>query len=686
MTDPRASTLPALEIKDLNVYYGASHALQGVDLHLEHGVLSVVGRNGMGKTTLCKAVMGLVPAASGTISFRGQLLNGKTPSEIARLGIGYVPQERRLWRSLSVDEHLQLVAGPGGPWSIERIYDTFPRLAERKGNGGAQLSGGEQQMLAISRALLLNPKLLVMDEPTEGLAPVIVSQVEEMLLKLAAEGEVDILVIEQNIAVATRVSENVSVMVNGQVNRTVRSSALAADRDLQQRLLGVGQHAHDEDLEVAPEPDAPEGTILPYEPSEHALPRANRWSSLVEVSPALSKVEAQNTPGSCGVIVIGAFDRFREDLNVAADRLKKAGHRVTRIDIALASGFGSSADVSTRSLAAWHPRGAAGIFDGQSNDPRSGLVLALQRYLQAHSDVTGVLALFDLGEAISVGPAVAAAAASRPVMLVGEAGIRDLTHDGAENLTVFNAYDEITRRKAVHAAAAALVEMLADEPALPIPADLVLISGPASVALTRMIEGRFAGRMKLMCVPPNRGGIAAARAAFHSGAKAAVDLDQSDFAEALIGQGYATVPDRSAVLSAPGRRYVSVLCGGSLHYQQDPETGAMRLEELSAEQAERVGQTYAATLSAVQGDVTVIVPTVPANGAQASMQSGFLKAFQPDPSRKVISVSGGPLDAAVLQEVEHALAPMQNSGPAPRRYVSAGTSATSQISRAAGSR
>ena len=149
---------PALEIRALNVYYGASHALQGVDLSLKGGVLSVVGRNGMGKTTLCKAIMGLVPVASGSISFAGQSLVGLAPADIAQLGIGYVPQGRRLWPSLTVDEHLRLVDGRRkGAWTIDRVYATFPRLAERKSNGGGQLSGGEQQMLAISRALLLQP-------------------------------------------------------------------------------------------------------------------------------------------------------------------------------------------------------------------------------------------------------------------------------------------------------------------------------------------------------------------------------------------------------------------------------------------------------------------------------------------------------------------------------------------------
>ena len=223
MAEPRrAESGAVLQVKGLNVYYGRSHALQGVDLTLEHGVLSVVGRNGMGKTTLCKTIMGLVKASGGSVRMKGRDLLGLSPAQIARRGVGYVPQGRRLWRSLTVDEHLRMVAaGQPGAWTVERVYDAFPRLAERKSNGGGQLSGGEQQMLAIARALVTNPELLIMDEPTEGLAPVIVAQVEEMLVRLGAESDIAILVIEQNIGVATSVSENVAIMVNGRVNRII---------------------------------------------------------------------------------------------------------------------------------------------------------------------------------------------------------------------------------------------------------------------------------------------------------------------------------------------------------------------------------------------------------------------------------------------------------------------------------
>ena len=201
----------------------------------------------MGKTTLCKAIVGLTPAASGSIRFMGEELIGRTPAEIARLGLGYVPQGRRLWPSVTVDEHLRLAGGNGrGQWTIPRIYDTFPRLAERRNNRGNQLSGGEQQMLAISRALLLNPHLLIMDEPTEGLAPVIVEQVEQILLNLGEESDIGVLVVEQNIGVATAVAEKVAIMINGRVNRLMEAARLEADRELQQRLLGVGQHGQAE--------------------------------------------------------------------------------------------------------------------------------------------------------------------------------------------------------------------------------------------------------------------------------------------------------------------------------------------------------------------------------------------------------------------------------------------------------
>ena len=227
---------PLLVVEGLDVYYGRAHALQGVSFTLPRGVLAIVGRNGMGKTTLCNAICGLVPAR-GSVRLAGEEILGLPPHQITRRGIAYVPQGRRVWPSLSVEETLRLVARQRR--DIDRVYAMFPRLAERKGHGGAQLSGGEQQMLAIGRALLLAPRLLVMDEPTEGLAPVIVEQVAQALRELSGEDEIAVLLIEQNLGVAIDVADRIGVMVNGRIAQEMPAAELAADRGLQERLLGV---------------------------------------------------------------------------------------------------------------------------------------------------------------------------------------------------------------------------------------------------------------------------------------------------------------------------------------------------------------------------------------------------------------------------------------------------------------
>ena len=233
---------PLLVIENLNAFYGTAQALEDVSFEIAGGATSMVGRNGMGKTTLCNAIVGVPPArVTGSIRFQGTELVGRPSYKIAKLGIGYVPQGRRLFPSLSVDEHLRMVAGRGGSskrWTIQRVYELFPRLAERRRNGGAQLSGGEQQMLAIGRALLTNPTLLIMDEPSEGLAPAIIEHLIETFKALDQEG-LATLVIEQNLGMATAIAERQLVMVAGRISAETTAAALVADPDLQRRYLGV---------------------------------------------------------------------------------------------------------------------------------------------------------------------------------------------------------------------------------------------------------------------------------------------------------------------------------------------------------------------------------------------------------------------------------------------------------------
>jgi branched-chain amino acid transport system ATP-binding protein len=230
-----------LAIRDLDVHIGQAHILHGIELDLPEVPLALVGRNGMGKTTLCYAIAGMISASAGSIRFDGEELAGRPAHRIARRGIALVPQGRRCFPSLSVHEHLKLVARHGGRFSIERIYEIFPRLAERRRNGGMQLSGGEQQMLSIGRALLTEPRLLILDEPSEGLAPVIVEHLCAVLIGLAREG-LRILLVEQKLAIAGRVCPEVAVMVNGRIAARMASRALAADAALQGRYLGIARH------------------------------------------------------------------------------------------------------------------------------------------------------------------------------------------------------------------------------------------------------------------------------------------------------------------------------------------------------------------------------------------------------------------------------------------------------------
>ena len=237
---------PLLKIEGLNAFYGPSHVLRDVSFEMGEESIAIVGRNGMGKTTLCAAILGLTPPqASGSIRFRGEELLGRPSYQIARRGIGYVPQGRRLFPSLSVDEHMRIVAGRNGDrrWTSDRIYELFPALARRKKHGGAQLSGGEQQMLAIGRALLTNPQLLVMDEPSEGLAPTVIESLTEGFLRLEEEG-LRILLIEQNLGVATALAERQLVIVAGSIAVETTGERLASDPEAQRRYLGVAPLGH----------------------------------------------------------------------------------------------------------------------------------------------------------------------------------------------------------------------------------------------------------------------------------------------------------------------------------------------------------------------------------------------------------------------------------------------------------
>ena len=437
---------PILQIDRLNVHYGRAHALQDVSLSLDRGILAVVGRNGMGKTTLCNAITGLVPSG-GSIRLGGVEIAGLAPHAITALGIGYVPQGRRVWPSLSVDEHLRLAASTArrGVWTVERVYDLFPRLAERRGNGGSQLSGGEQQMLAIGRALLFNPRLLVMDEPTEGLAPVIVEHVAATLKSLGDDA-LSVLLVEQNLGVAIDVADTVAVMVNGRIARTLPAAELAADRELQQRLLGVaaGGEAEEAEADAAAETgpaaeetriytirratdEAPSEAAAPPVAEERAVRGFTRWNaaesgvgprdrliadrilanraeppaavpSIAVAAASLARAgrEARvvelpvaETFGRAAYIA-GTFDTKGRELGFLRNCLEKLGLRTVTVDLAT-SGAPSPASVPPREVARHHPRGERAVFTGDRGSAVTEMAVAFEHFITTRRDLGGLI-------------------------------------------------------------------------------------------------------------------------------------------------------------------------------------------------------------------------------------------------------------------------------------------------------
>lgn len=230
-----------LKVRDLHAYYGKSHILQGVDLDVgENEIVSILGRNGVGRSTTLKAIMG-DPQPHGTITFRGRKVAGRKPHEIAHMGIGFVPEERAIFPTLTVEQNLLLgIKGgqTGGRWSIEETWRLFPQLKERADAPGGALSGGEQQMLTICRTLMGDPDLIMIDEPTEGLAPQMVERIGELLKEIARRG-ISILLVEQRLVIAMRISHRVYVMGHGRMVFQGTPAALMADEDIRREWLEV---------------------------------------------------------------------------------------------------------------------------------------------------------------------------------------------------------------------------------------------------------------------------------------------------------------------------------------------------------------------------------------------------------------------------------------------------------------
>lgn len=649
-----------LQVEDLQVYYGESHALQGVGFTLESGVLSIVGRNGMGKTTLCNTITGLKKAESGSIRAMGREISHLEPHEIHRLGIGYVPQGRRVWPSLTVDEHLRLAAKTtrDASWSPERIYQTFPRLAERRNNGGAQLSGGEQQMLAISRALLSDPKLMIMDEPTEGLAPVIVDQVRDMLVRLAAEDEMAILVIEQNIGVATSVSDRVGIMVNGRINRIMDAKALAADRDLQQRLLGVGRHSEDE----MPEPSPGEQAVVAEQMAEvyrvnrsgdqkvsdfHPVTQMpNRWNvpgaTVVESKPApepapenVFHIPYAERVGRT-VLVVGTFDTKARELNYMADRIKALGLPVKTVDLST-SGKPSRADVTPAQIASMARGGTQSVMTGDRGQSVSAMAQAFENWIARERGIGGILSAGGSGGTSLATAGMRALPFGIPKIMVSTVAAGDVSqYVGSSDIMMMHSVADVQglnriTLKVLGNAARAMAGMAADLPSSRADKSLGAetkptvgltmfgVTTPLIQRLTRQLEPDFDC---LTFHATGIGGRSMESLVDNGDIETVLDLTTTEVADMLVGGVFRATEDRFGAIIRTGVPYVGSV--GALDMvnfgprNTVPDRFSSRkfvihndsvtLMRTTAQECQQIGEWIAQRLNQMQGPMTFLLP------------------------------------------------------------------------------
>ena len=656
---------PVLVVEDLDVYYGRAHALQGVSLSLEHGVLGIVGRNGMGKTTLCNAITGLVPAR-GSVKLQGVEILGRAPNEITKRGIAYVPQGRRVWPSLSVDETLRLVARRKR--EVDRIYTMFPRLAERRNNGGAQLSGGEQQMLAIGRALLLDPKLLVMDEPTEGLAPMIVEQVAQALRDLAAEGRISVLLIEQNLGVALNVADRIGVMLNGRIAQELPAAQLAADRKLQERLLGVRSDGHDDDSETfgsARDANAPAPTQVFTVRRAHGdgMPPLNdlapstvrgftRWNAGGTAAPAAdieraapkSEPSAPPKPAASphvfdfpvaassmrAAYVAGTFDTKARELSFLRQCLERLGLRVVTVDLST-SGKPSPATVHPREVARHHPHGEAAVFSGDRGSATAAMALAFEAFVQTRRDLGGLISAGGSGGTSMASQGMRALSIGLPKVMVSTMASGDTRpYVGPSDICMMhsvtdvqgiNRISEKVLANAAHALAGMIVHPAAatdtTKPALGL--TMFGVTTPCVQAVTKRLEATYDC---LVFHATGVGGQSMEKLADSGLLAGVIDVSTTEIADEIAGGTLSAGPTRMDVFARHALPYVGS-CGAldmvnfgawdtvpegfkaRKLYRHNPTVTLMRT---TVDENRAIGGFIAAKLNAMRGPVRFLVP------------------------------------------------------------------------------
>jgi len=696
-----------LNIEHLDAYYGKSHILQDVNLQVQPGELVVVvGRNGMGKTTLLKSVMGLPPLLrTGSIAFDGLETVNMPTHDITSLGIGYVPQGRMLFPSLTVDEHLRFAWRQGGAnsqWSPETVYDLFPELKNRTQISGTLLSGGEQQMLAIGRALVTNPLLLMMDEPSEGLSGLVIQRVEEVCRNLSSGG-MAILLIEQNIDMAQSLAQRAYVVLNGRIARELSAATLAADPNLLQESLGVTAGTSDlpavqpgetqTDMAIE-EPAAVEssaaviGATAPTLWSGTGLRKVQAPEKTKPIAPvrdthsAVLQVSVADTIDRAAYIA-GTFDTKARDLLFIKSCLDRQRLRTITVDLST-SRKPSPASISPTEVARHHPQGIGSVFTGDRGSAVAGMARAFTRFMAGRRDVGGIISAGGSGGTALVTPAMQSLPVGIPKVMVSTVASGNVRqYVGPSDICMIYSVTDVAGINRISAnvlsnAAHALAGMIGfrqetDQSRLPaIGLTMFGVTTPCVQAVTKALKMRYDC---LVFHATGTGGQSMEKLAESGLLEGVIDVTTTEVADFLVGGVMSAGEDRMGAIIRSQIPYVGS-CGAldmvnfeALDtvpqkfkdrnlYEHNPQVTLMRT---TAAENESFGRFIAAKLNQMEGPVRFLLPLkgvslIDAPGqpfhdpaADRMLFDTLETEFRPGPNRRLVKLDLNINDPAFAQ-------------------------------------
>ena len=707
---------PLLNIEHLDAYYGKSHILQDVNLQVHPGELVVVvGRNGMGKTTLLKSVMGMPRLIrTGSILFDGQETIKMPTHDITNLGIGYVPQGRMLFPSLTVDEHLRFAWRQGGAnsrWSPETIYDLFPELSERAEISGTLLSGGEQQMLAIGRALVSNPVLLMMDEPSEGLSVQVIERVEAVCRQLSDSG-MAILLVEQNIEMAQSLAQRAYVFVNGRVARELSAATLAADPRLLQEALGVTTGAGDDSaVTVAADAtdrvaDNSEAAGVVEDKTDEALEDAvigaaapTRWSSSGEARirvresgrPTLRTTEPRRETLQVAVAdtidraayIVGTFDTKTRDLLYIKSCLDRQRLRTITVDLST-SRKPSPAAISPTEVARHHPEGVTAVFTGDRGSAVAGMAEAFTRFLAGRRDIGGIISAGGSGGTALATPAMRSLPVGIPKVMVSTVASGNVRqYVGPSDICMMYSVTDVAGINRISAnvlsnAAHALAGMIgfrqeADRSRRPaIGLTMFGVTTPCVQAVAKALQMRYDC---LVFHATGTGGQSMEKLAESGMLEGVIDVTTTEVADYLMGGVMSAGEDRMGAIIRSRIPYVGS-CGAldmvnfegmdtvpekyrdRNLYPHNPQVTLMRT---TASENQTIGRFIAGKLNQMEGSVRFLLPMKGVSmidtpgkpfhdpAADQMLFDTLEKEFQPGPNRRLIKLDMNINDPAFAQ-------------------------------------